>query len=150
MEIEKLKILENRSGCPVATSLDVLGDKWSLIIIRDIFLGRTSFTDFLNAPEKISTNILKSRLNKLEHYEIIYPKVSKTDRKVKNYFLTEKGMDLYPLVYELSRWSLKHLDFEHHPLVAEWIQATKGKSASKVIEEAVTAYKNSIGDTLSS
>ena len=76
MEIEKLKILENRSGCPVATSLDVLGDKWSLIIIRDIFLGRTSFTDFLNAPEKISTNILKSRLNKLEHYEIIYPKVS--------------------------------------------------------------------------
>lgn len=150
MEIEKLKILENRSGCPVATSLDVLGDKWSLIIIRDIFLGRTSFTDFLNAPEKISTNILKSRLNKLEHYEIIYPKVSKTDRKVKNYFLTEKGMDLYPLVYELSRWSLKHLDFEYHPLVAEWIQATKGKSASKVIEEAVTAYKNSIGDTLSS
>jgi DNA-binding HxlR family transcriptional regulator len=150
MEIEKLKILENRSGCPVATSLDVLGDKWSLIIIRDIFLGRTSFTDFLNAPEKISTNILKSRLNKLEHYEIIYPKVSKTDRKVKNYFLTEKGMDLYPLVYELSRWSLKYLDFEHHPLAVEWIQATKGKSASQVIEETVTAYKNSIEDTLSS
>jgi len=150
MKIEKLKILENRSGCPIATSLDVLGDKWSLIIIRDIFIGRTSFTDFLNSPEKISTNILKSRLNKLEYFEIIYHKVSKTDRKVKNYFLTEKGMDLYPLVYELSRWSLKYLDFEHHPLAVEWIQATKGKSASQVIEETVTAYKNSIEDTLSS
>jgi DNA-binding HxlR family transcriptional regulator len=150
MKIEKLKILENRSGCPIATSLDVLGDKWSLIIIRDIFIGRTSFTDFLNSPEKISTNILKSRLNKLEYFEIIYHKVSKTDRKVKNYFLTEKGMDLYPLVYELSMWSLKHLDFEHHPLTVEWIKATKGKSASQIIEKTVTEYKNSIKDTLSS
>ncbi|MEK9741209.1 MAG: helix-turn-helix domain-containing protein [Flavobacteriaceae bacterium] len=88
MELEKIKILENRSGCPVATSLDIIGDKWSLIIIRDIFIGRTSFTDFLSAPEKISTNILKNRLNKLEQYEIIYHKVSKSDRKVKNYFLT--------------------------------------------------------------
>ncbi|MDA1288695.1 MAG: helix-turn-helix domain-containing protein [Bacteroidetes bacterium] len=150
MKIKKLKILENRSGCPVSTSLDVLGDKWSLIIIRDIFVGRTSFTDFLNSPEKISTNILKSRLNKLEYYEIIYHKVSKIDRKVKNYFLTEKGMDLYPLVYELSMWSLKHLDFEHHPISVEWIKAIKGKSSSQVIEETVTGYKDSIKDILSS
>ncbi|MGA0048500.1 MAG: winged helix-turn-helix transcriptional regulator [Flavobacteriaceae bacterium] len=150
MKIKKLKILENRSGCPVSTSLDVLGDKWSLIIIRDIFIGKTSFTDFLNSPEKISTNILKSRLNKLEYYEIIYHKVSKIDRKVKNYFLTEKGMDLYPLVYELSMWSLKHLDFEHHPKTVEWIKAIKGKSASQVIEETVTGYKDSIEDILSS
>lgn len=144
MELEKIKILENRSGCPVATSLDIIGDKWSLIIIRDIFIGRTSFTDFLNAPEKISTNILKNRLNKLEQYEIIYHKVSKSDRKVKNYFLTEKGMDLYPLIYELSMWSLKHIEFEHHPLVVEWVDGNKGKSAKQVIEETVSDYKKSL------
>jgi DNA-binding HxlR family transcriptional regulator len=144
MELEKIKILENRSGCPVATSLDIIGDKWSLIIIRDIFIGRTSFTDFLNAPEKISTNILKNRLNKLEQYEIIYHKVSKSDRKVKNYFLTEKGMDLYPLIYELSMWSLKHIEFEHHPLAVEWVDGNKGKSAKQVIEETVSDYKKSL------
>lgn len=144
MELEKIKILENRSGCPVATSLDIIGDKWSLIIIRDIFIGRTSFTDFLNAPEKISTNILKNRLNKLEQYEIIYHKVSKSDRKVKNYFLTEKGMDLYPLIYELSMWSLKHIEFEHHPLAVGWVDGNKGKSAKQVIEETVSDYKKSL------
>lgn len=144
MELEKIKILENRSGCPVATSLDIIGDKWSLIIIRDIFIGRTSFTDFLNAPEKISTNILKNRLNKLEQYEIIYHKVSKSDRKVKNYFLTEKGMELYPLIYELSMWSLKHIEFEHHPLAVEWVDGNKDKSAKQVIEETVSDYKKSL------
>ena len=58
-------ISENRSSCPISTSLEIIGDHWSLVILRDFFLQRNTFTDFKNSPEKIATNILTDRINKL-------------------------------------------------------------------------------------
>ena len=77
-----MKITNNRSGCPISTTLDLFGDRWSLLIIRDLFLRRTTFTQFLNAPEKIATNILRDRLKKLMSYGIIKFQIDQNDKKL--------------------------------------------------------------------
>ncbi|MGY8923593.1 MAG: winged helix-turn-helix transcriptional regulator, partial [Flavobacteriales bacterium] len=66
-----IKIQNNRSGCPVSTALELIGDKWTLVIIRDLFLQYITFKDFMNSPEKISSNILTNRLKKLKKYNLI-------------------------------------------------------------------------------
>jgi DNA-binding HxlR family transcriptional regulator len=66
-----IKIKNKRSTCPVSTALEIIGDQWSLIIVRDLFLERTTFSDFRNSPEKISTNILSNRLRKLQDLDLI-------------------------------------------------------------------------------
>ena len=66
-----ITIKNNRSSCPVSTSLEIVGDQWSLILIRDLFMQRNTFSDFKNSPEKISTNILSDRINKLLKYKLI-------------------------------------------------------------------------------
>ena len=136
-----MKINNNRSGCPISTTLDLVGDRWSLIIIRDIFIGRTTFSDFLGAPEKIATNILRDRLNKLINFEIIAFRVHPKNKKIKDYYLTEKGIDLYPVLYEMSSWSLKHLEFDLHPFTQQWLEDNEGKSASDIIQETMRNYK---------
>ena len=135
-----MKINYNRSGCPVSTTLDLVGDRWSLIIIRDIFLGRTTFSHFLSAPEKIATNILRDRLSKLMNFEIINFRIDPNNKKIKQYYLTDKGIDLYPILYEMSSWSIKHLEFDIHPLAQQWLEDNEGKSASDIIQETISHY----------
>lgn len=102
--------MENhRSLCPMNLTLEVFGDKWSLLIIRDImFRGHRYFREFLQSEEKIASNILTDRLNMLER-EGILTKTQDPDHKQKNiYSLTEKGIDLLPLMIEIGAWSWKH------------------------------------------
>lgn len=66
-----IEVQNNRSTCPISTALEILGDQWSLVIIRDLFLERTTFSEFRKSPEKIATNILTDRLNKLLNYDLI-------------------------------------------------------------------------------
>jgi DNA-binding HxlR family transcriptional regulator len=94
--------------------LDIIGDKWSLIIVRDLFQGKKTFGEFLLSPEKISTTVLTSRLKFLEIGGIIDHVLSKKDKKVKFYYLTDKGIDLFPVIYEMKYWSVKNLDKECH------------------------------------
>ena len=96
-----------RSGCPLASALDVVGDKWSLIIIRDIFIERSTFKEFLAGPEGIASNILSQRLKWLREQDIIDFAYKKGNQKVKYYYLTDKGIDLYPCMYEIMAWSQK-------------------------------------------
>ncbi|MET4141002.1 helix-turn-helix domain-containing protein [Pedobacter sp. UYP1] len=105
-----MKNKANRSGCPVSSMLDIFGDKWSLLIIRDmIFSGKSTYGDFLKSDEKIATNILASRLLALEENEVI-KKLEHPDSKAKVlYVLTEKGIDLLPILLEIQFWSDKHL-----------------------------------------
>jgi DNA-binding HxlR family transcriptional regulator len=77
--------------------LDILGDKWSLVVVRDIFNGKKSFGDFLTSPEKISTSVLTTRLQLLERTGIAQHILPKSDKKVKLYFLTDRGIDLFPI-----------------------------------------------------
>ena len=130
-----------RSGCSVSTSLDLLGDKWSLLIIRDIFMYRNTFSQFLkDSPEGIATNILSDRLKKLRAFGVIDFIRKSADKKIKSFYLTQKGIDLYPVIHSFHKWSTKHVDFEKHKEVQKTIKANEGKSDAEVIESAQEKY----------
>ena len=98
-----------RSGCPVSVSLEVLGDRWSLLIVRDLMVrGLRTFKEFQKSGEGISSNILANRLRKLEASGIIVADNEATDGRRVNYRLTEKGIDLAPVLLELLIWAGRH------------------------------------------
>jgi len=98
-----------RSDCPISCSLDLWGDKWSLLIIRDLmFAKECTYGDFLKSEERIATNILASRLQALEENKMI-EKLDHPDSKAKVlYRLTNKGIDLLPIMIEINLWAEKH------------------------------------------
>jgi len=97
------------TGCPVAFALDTFGDRWSLLVIRDLLLkGRETYGDFLAGGEGIATNVLADRLKELEAAEIIKKMRDPENRKRFLYSLTDKGFDLAPVVLEMMRWSGKY------------------------------------------
>ena len=100
---------KKRSDCPISCSLDIWGDKWSLLIIRDLmFAKECTYGDFLKSPEGIATNILASRLQVLEENKII-EKLDHPDSKAKVlYRLTRKGIDLLPIMVEINLWAEKY------------------------------------------
>ena len=100
---------KRRSGCPVSVSLEILGDRWSLLIIRDLMVrGFRTFKEFAESGEDIATNILADRLKKLESAGIIAAEVDDSDRRRLNYRLTAKGIDLAPVLLELLIWGARH------------------------------------------
>ncbi|MFN0103965.1 MAG: winged helix-turn-helix transcriptional regulator [Bryobacteraceae bacterium] len=100
---------KRRSGCPISISLELLGDRWSLLIIRDLMVrGFRSFKEFQESGEGIATNILADRLRKLEATGIIIAEDVETDGRKVHYRLTEKGIDLAPAVLELLIWAARH------------------------------------------
>lgn len=98
-----------RSRCPIASSLDVLGDKWSLIIVRSMVMGATSYSDFLSAPERISTNILAARLRRMREVGLIEQTDVRRGARNGSYRLTAKGAELIPLLQEIARWGERNL-----------------------------------------
>ncbi len=110
------------SGCPICYGLDVFGDKWTLLILRDIiFFGKKTYGDFLASREKIATNILASRLDLIVEEGLATRTQDAEDKKVFLYRLTEKGMELLPVLMEIVVWSYKQKDF--NPEVAKLAQA---------------------------
>jgi len=100
-----------RSNCPINYTQEILGDKWSLLIIRDMmFMGKCYYSEFLKSDEKISTNILADRLAKLEHNGIVSSRLDEQNYSKKIYSLTEKGIDLMPILFEMIEWGLKYND----------------------------------------
>lgn len=130
--------MKYRSSCPVSTLLDIVGDKWSLILVRDLFMDRNTYSEFLKSPEKISTNILVDRLKKLVHHGIVSFHRDENDKKIKYYQLTSKGIDLYPVIIEMSLWSRKHLDMEFHPLAVKHYEALDEKGKDNLIDEVLS------------
>ena len=101
--------LSRRSNCPISFSLDLIGDSWSLLIIRDIiFAGKKTFGEFLASDEGIARNILSNRLSRLETIGLITKNPHPDDRRKDLYELTEAGLDLLPVLFELSCWGAKH------------------------------------------
>jgi len=97
------------TGCPIAFALDTFGDRWSLIIIRDMLLkGYQTYGEFLRGAEAISTNILAARLAELEASGIVSKTNDPENRRSMLYQLTEKGAELAPVMLEIIRWSSKH------------------------------------------
>ena len=143
-----IKVKTNRSSCPISTALEIIGDQWSLIIIRDLFLERTTFSEFRDSPEKIATNVLTNRLNKLLDMGLIGYVLNPNNKKIKVYYLEDSGIDLYPLIFDLSMWSKKHLDMKFHPISEEWYKITEKKTSSKVISSSSKKYRNFRKSTL--
>jgi len=99
-----------KSGCPVACALDIIGDHWSLLIVRDLmFAGRHEYKDMLASEEGISSNILTDRLKKLEKSGIIASAPYPGSKRRKLYYLTNKGKGLVLVMLEVARWSDNHL-----------------------------------------
>lgn len=100
---------KKRSECPISCSLDIFGDKWSLLIIRDMmFFNKSTYGDFLKSAEGIATNILASRLQSLEENQLI-EKLEHPDSKAKVlYKLTQKSIDLLPIIVEIHLWAEKY------------------------------------------
>ena len=104
-----MKQQRRRSNCPINFSLETFGDTWSLLIVRDIvFFGKKTYGEFLDSSEGIATNILASRLVQLEEKGILVRKPYPPDKRKEAYVLTEKGLDLIPVVLELANWGAHH------------------------------------------
>jgi DNA-binding HxlR family transcriptional regulator len=97
-----------RSGCPIATTLDLVGDRWSLVIVRDLLTGKKRYGEFLRSPESITTNILAERLARLEAMGLV-SKSAYQDRPARfDYALTEKGRGLLPVLQAMCRWANRY------------------------------------------
>lgn len=109
-----------RSDCPINFALETFGDPWSLLIIRDIvYFGKKTYGDFIASEEGMATNILASRLAHLEQQGILVKKPSSTDKRKEEYALTEKGLDLIPVLVEMANWSAEYDPDTGAP--ADWI-----------------------------
>ena len=140
--IEGEKMFYGKKACACAVSLDILGDRWTLIIIRDIFRGKNRFSQFLNeSSEGIASNTVVDRLKKLTSNGIINFRRKETDKKIKEYYLTDKGIDLYPIIYELQKWSIKHVEFEFSDNTKKYNELTNKISKVEFIDQILSKYK---------
>ena len=98
-----------RSECPISCSLDVIGDKWSMVIIRDLLRGKKTFKELSASSEKMSSSILSQRLKSLAYFGLIVRTDLTTNKKTKHYKLTNSGGSLEPMLDYLTSWGSKHL-----------------------------------------
>ena len=135
-----MKKNELRSDCPINYALEHLGDKWTLLIIRDlVFEGKKLNKEFQSSKEGIATNILADRLKKLENIGIVESRINERLRTQKIYILTEKGKDLIPILVEMILWSAK---YEHGLNVSP--DFMKKLAANK--SEITSAIREHVGD----
>ncbi len=132
---------KRRSGCPLNASVEILGDRWSLLIIRDMMLrGSRTYKEFLESYEGIATNILADRLKKLIAHGIITTEEDPSDGRKLIYVLTPKGIDLAPVLTEMVLWAARHEETENQALVRtmkkdkeQFLAAVRQRWAEKTI-----------------
>ena len=100
---------DRRSNCPVACTLDVVGDRWTLLLIRDLLGGKTRYGELASSGEHIPTNILADRLKKLERYGLITSRLYSEHPPRREYHLTSAGWELNRVLEAMARWGLKHV-----------------------------------------
>jgi len=105
-----LHIDRRRTPCPIASTLDLVGDKWSLVIIRDLLTGKQRFNEFADSPENIPTNLLASRLKQLEGQGLVTKKPYQSRPVRYAYRLTKAGEDLLPVLQAVCRWADIYID----------------------------------------
>ncbi len=137
-----MKEIQHRSDCPISFSLDYLGDKWVLLILRDlIFTDKRSYGDFLTSDEKIATNILADRLKLLEANGFITSTVSPEKKNKFIYSLTEKGIDLIPVIVELMIWGSKYDSYDTKDIVKK-LQKDKEGTIKQLREKLLARINN--------
>ena len=128
-----------RSACLIASALDLIGDKWSLLIVRDMLMfHKKTFKEFAACDENVATNLLSNRLKLLEALEVVSKRKLSSNKKENIYLLTEKGLDLAPLIMELVLWSDKYVR-EYNQNMNDYDTKTIDKNS--VIESAQNGYR---------
>ncbi len=126
-----------RSPCPVTNALEIFGDKWTLILVRDLFLGKSQYNEFLASSEGITTNILADRLKRLEAAGIIDKNPYQQNPVRYAYRLTEKGRDLMPILAEIAEWSRKHVNGVAMPKLGErMLAAYRREQRRRLLDES--------------
>lgn len=137
-----------RCQCPITSALDIVGDKWTLVVIKQmLFEEKSTFKDFTESQESIATNILSSRLKLLEKFGIINKENHPINKKTKIYTLTEKGLSFTPILIELMFWSKENIQ-EFHPNLnihpeLDTIKMNKEQSSKQIIN-TYNKYKKSL------
>jgi len=135
-----------RSSCLIASALDIIGDKWSLLVVRDMLLHKKkTFKEFVNSEEKVATNLLSSRLKLLESLDVISKRKLSGNKKENIYLLTEKGIELAPLIMELVVWSDKHVRKYNRKMN----KYDKGNDKLFLIETTQNSYREFTQQTVS-
>jgi DNA-binding HxlR family transcriptional regulator len=137
------KNIQFRSLCPIATGLDVLGEKWSLLILRDmIFFHKTTFNEFKAAPESMPSKMLSNRLKKLEAIGFISKRKGELNKKSVHYLLEEKGLETFPIMVEMAIFTT---DFYYDHLGDTYTEIVKTRmkyDKENYIAEMIDNYKN--------
>ena len=130
---------EFRSGCPIASALDIVGDKWSLLIIRDMLIKhKMTFKEISDSDESIAPSILSARLKLLESYKLITKRKFPENKKENIYLLTDKGIDFTPIIIEFSLWGDSHMREFNEIDIIDGLQAEK----SMIIETVQNNYNS--------
>lgn len=138
-----MKREENKSRCPINFTVEIFGDTWSMLIVRDIAaLGKKTFGEFLESKERIGPSVLADRLAHLERKGIIRKEPSEIDKRKFNYSLTENGLDVLPILYEIAVYGSRHspdpdapdvwfrsLEFDKQTVVRLWREAIQAGSS---------------------
>ena len=119
--VDKIQYFDESPTCACKVSLDYLGDKWILVNIRDLFRKRFTFSQFMyDSDEKIATNILTDRIKKLRSQHIIDFRLNDKNKKIKEYYLTDRGVELYDIIYQLQYWTLQNVNFTFSENTKKW------------------------------
>lgn len=110
---------KSRSCCPIACTLDLIGDRWTMLVIRDLLLGRSHFKEFMASPEKIATNILANRLQRLVEHGLAERFSSPSVPGKDAYRLTPKGKSLKPIISSIVKWGLQNLEGTEAKMLAK-------------------------------
>lgn len=130
-----------RSACPINYALEIFGDKWTLLVVRDLmFKGKERYGDFLSSEEGVSTNILADRLKRLELHGLATKSAGGTSSGHPTYSLTRKGLDLLPVMLEITRWSGK---YDPHSNADPAVLAALERDAEGFIESIESQWANS-------
>jgi len=128
-----------RSHCPVNYALEAVGDQWSLLVLRDIiFRGKRTYNQFLSSEEGFATNILAARLDALKRIGILTKNTDPDDGRKSVFTLTQKGLDLVPMIFEMMLWSAKYdpkSEAQRITGLIDKIQSNNRKISEKVIED---------------
>jgi DNA-binding HxlR family transcriptional regulator len=123
---------ERKSDCPIHAALTVFGDKWTLVVVRDLLRGKSTFTELSSGSEGIATNVLADRLARLEEDGIITKEPLSGRGNPIRYDLTEKGVDLVPILISIGAWSLKH---DEHTEATRKIARQRERELNEAAEE---------------
>lgn len=142
LQNEKITYGDLSPTCACKVSLDYLGDKWILIIIRDLFRKKYTFGHFYNSSsEGIASSVLADRLKKLQDIGVIDFKYLNNNNKIKNYFLTDRGIQLYDIIFALQLWTVKNVDFQGTENTNKWKLEVEKQNHSSFISNFKKEYE---------